>query len=207
MTRTLKRIILHLLLMNNKIVMLEQLFSSKTRVKLLKLFLNQTEEKDYFIRELTRVLGEHLNSIRRELDNLEDLGLVLSQEKDKKKYYSVNKDFILLPELKALLLKSRELGDQKLVQQLEKVGFLDLLILSGSFVGNTDSDVDLFMVGRVQKAKLERLIRTHEKDSGKEIKYTVMSKKEFQHRIDLGDRFLYTILNSRKIMVINKLGI
>ena len=63
------------------------------------------------------------------------------------------------------------------------------------------------MVGRVQKAKLERLIRTHEKDSGKEIKYTVMSKKEFQHRIDLGDRFLYTILNSRKIMVINKLGI
>jgi len=173
----------------------------------LKLFLNQTEEKDYFIRELTRVLGEHLNSIRRELDNLEDLGLVLSQEKDKKKYYSVNKDFILLPELKALLLKSRELGDQKLVQQLEKVGFLDLLILSGSFVGNTDSDVDLFMVGRVQKAKLERLIRTHEKDSGKEIKYTVMSKKEFQHRIDLGDRFLYTILNSRKIMVINKLGI
>jgi len=207
LTRTLKRIILHLLLMNNKIVMLEQLFSSKTRVKLLKLFLNQTEEKDYFIRELTRVLGEHLNSIRRELDNLEDLGLVLSQEKDKKKYYSVNKDFILLPELKALLLKSRELGDQKLVQQLEKVGFLDLLILSGSFVGNTDSDVDLFMVGRVQKAKLERLIRTHEKDSGKEIKYTVMSKKEFQHRIDLGDRFLYTILNSRKIMVINKLGI
>ena len=63
--------------------MLEQLFSSKTRVKLLKRFLNQKEDKDYFIRELTRVLGEHLNSIRRELTNLEDLGLVLSQEKDK----------------------------------------------------------------------------------------------------------------------------
>jgi DNA-binding transcriptional ArsR family regulator len=187
--------------------MLEQLFSSKTRVKLLKLFLNQKEDKDYFIRELTRVLGEHLNSIRRELTNLEDLGLVLSQEKDKKKYYSVNKDFILLPELKALLLKSRELGDQKLVQQLEKIGFLDLLILSGTFVGNTDSDVDLFIVGRVQKPKLDKLIQTHEKDSGKDIRYTLMSKKEFQHRIDLGDRFIYTILNSRKITVINKLGI
>jgi len=187
--------------------MLEQLFSSKTRVKLLKLFLNQKDEKEYFIRELTRVLGEHLNSIRRELTNLEDLGLVVSQEKDKKKYYSVNKDFILLPELKALLLKSRELGDQKLIQQLEKIGFLDLLVLSGSFVGNGDSDVDLFIVGRVQKPKLDKLIELHEKESGKEIRYTLMSKKEFQHRIDLGDRFIYTILNSRKITVINKLGI
>ncbi len=185
--------------------MLEQLFSSKTRVKLLKLFLNQTEDTDYYIRELTRVLDEHLNSIRRELDNLEELGLVLSHEKDKKKYYGINKDFILLPELKALLLKSRELGDQKLVQQLEKVGTLDLLVLTGSFIGNNETPVDIFMVGRVQKTKLERLLKAYEKETGKELNYASMNRKEFQHRVDLGDRFIFTLLNGRRITVIDKL--
>lgn len=187
--------------------MLEKMFGSKVRVKLLKVFLDQAEDKDYYIRELARMLGEHLNSVRRELENLEDIGLVLSQQKDKKKYYSVNQAFVLVPELKALLLKSHELNEQKLVQDLEKVGTMDLLVLSGLFVGQTESAVDVFMVGRVHKTKLENLLKLYLKDTGKDLKYTVMSRKEFQHRVDLGDRFIFTIMNGRKIIVINKIGI
>ena len=187
--------------------MLEQLFSSKTRVKLLKLFLSESSNKEYYIRELTRLLSEHLNSIRRELENLEDLGLILSQEKDKKKFYSINKDFTLLAELKALLLKSRELGDQKLMNEFDKLGPLDLLVLTGAFVGNTDAPVDIFMVGRVPKAKLEKLMGAYTKETGKDLRYTVMTRKEFQQRIELGDRFVFTVLNTRKITVINKLGV
>lgn len=187
--------------------MLEQLFSSKTRVKLLKLFLNPAEDKERYIRELTRICDEHLNSIRRELENLEDLGLVQSAERDKKKYYSVNRDFILLPELKALFLKARELQEQKVIQQIEKVGKVDLLILTGVFTGNRETAVDIFVVGRVLKPVLERIIKAYHKDSGKELNYTIMSRKEFQERVELGDRFVFTILNSRKIVVVNKLGI
>ncbi|MBI1961349.1 MAG: winged helix-turn-helix transcriptional regulator [Parcubacteria group bacterium] len=188
--------------------MLEHIFGSKVRVKLLKLFLgSNNDEQEYYIRELARTLGEHLNSVRRELENLEDVGLVVSQEKDKRKYYSVNKDFLLVPELKTLLLKSRELGEQKLVGQLEKVGTMDLLVLAGSFVGQAASPVDVFIVGRVQKNKLEALLKSHLKESGRDLKYTVMNKKEFQHRVDLGDRFIFTLLNGRKIVVINKLGV
>lgn len=187
--------------------MLEQLFSSKTRVKLLKLFLNETDERDYYVRELTRLLGEHLNSIRRELANLESLGLVSSMEKDKKKYYSINKDFILLPELKALLLKSRELGEQKIINQIEKVGKIDLLVLKGVFVGDSDSQVDIFIVGNVVKPKLEKLVKDYLRETGKELNYAVISRKEFQERVELGDRFVFTVLNGRKITVINKLGV
>lgn len=187
--------------------MLEQLFSSKTRVKLLKLFLNQGQNRDYYIRELTRLLEEHLNSIRRELENLEDLGLVVSSERDKKKYYAVNRDFILLPELKALLLKSKELNEQRVVEQIEKIASAELLVLTGSFTGNSDSPVDIFIVGRVQKGKLEKIIKTYAKESGRELNYTVMSRKEFKERVDLGDRFIFTLLNGRKITVVNKLGV
>jgi predicted DNA-binding transcriptional regulator YafY len=187
--------------------MLEQLFSSKTRVKLLKIFLSQGENRDYYIRELTRLLSEHLNSIRRELENLEDLGLVISSERDKKKYYGINKDFILLPELKALLLKSKELNEQRVVEQIQKISSAELLVLTGTFTGNSDSPVDIFIVGRVQKGKLERIIKAYAKESGRELNYTVMSKREFQERVELGDRFIFTLLNGRKITIINKLGI
>ncbi|MBI2637023.1 MAG: winged helix-turn-helix transcriptional regulator [Parcubacteria group bacterium] len=187
--------------------MLEHIFGSKVRVKLLKLFLGQNDERDYYIRETARTLGEHLNSVRRELENLENVGLVVSQEKDKRKYYSVNRDFLLVPELKTLLLKSNELGEQKLVGQLEKVGSMDLLVLSGSFVGQAESPVDIFIVGRVHKTKLEKLVKAYLKETGRDLKYTVMNKKEFQQRVELGDRFIFTILNGRKVTVINKLGV
>ena len=187
--------------------MLENIFGSKVRVKLLKLFLGQDKEKDYYIRELARLLDEHLNSVRRELENLEELGLVVSQEKDKKKYYSINQAFILVPELKALLLKSKELSQQKLIAHLEKAGTMDLLVLAGSFVGQIESPVDIFMVGRVHKTKLEKLLKAYQKESGRDLKYTVMNKKEFHHRVELGDRFIFTLMNGRKIAVINKLGI
>jgi hypothetical protein len=155
--------------------MLEHIFGSKVRVKLLKLFLSQEDDKDYYVRELSRVLGTHLNSIRRELDNLEKVGLVGSIEKDKKKYYSVNHDFILLPELKALLLKSHELNEQKLISNIEKTGSIDLLVLSGLFIGKSDSSVDIFIVGKVQKPKIEKLLKLHFNESGKDLKYTIMN--------------------------------
>jgi DNA-binding transcriptional regulator YhcF (GntR family) len=187
--------------------MLEQIFGSKVRVKLLKLFLNQQEDREFYVRELARTLGDHLNSVRRELENLEDLGLLVFQERDKKKFYSINKDFVLVPELKALLLKSHELGEQKLIGQLEKIGTLDLLVLTGLFVGQVESPVDIFMVGRIPKSKIERLIKVYEKESNKDLRYAVMGKKEFQHRVELGDRFIFTLLNGRKIMVVNRLGL
>jgi len=186
--------------------MLEQLFSSKTRVKLLKLFLGDGEDKNYYVRELTRLLNEHLNSIRRELANLEELGLIVSVERDKKKFYSVNKDFTLLSELKALLLKSRDLGEQKIVGQIEKTGKIDLLVLKGKFVGDKESPIDLFIVGNVARSKLEKAISQFQRDSGKELNYTLLGRKEFQDRVELGDRFVFTVLNGRKIVVINKIG-
>ena len=74
--------------------MLKALFSSNTRIKLLNTFLLNTDE-EFFIRELTRKLDEQINSIRRELDNLKKIGLLKSKVRNRKKYYYVNKDFII----------------------------------------------------------------------------------------------------------------
>ena len=79
---------------------LEHLFSSKVRLKLLSLFLLNPDQA-YYVRELTRQLSERINSIRRELENLEKLGLLTSKTEDRRKYYQVDKKFEVYNELRA----------------------------------------------------------------------------------------------------------
>ena len=78
--------------------MLKRLFTSNTRIKLLTIFLMNLDQ-EFFIRELTRKLDEQINSVRRELDNLKKMGFLRSKTKNRKKYYYVNKNFVILFDL------------------------------------------------------------------------------------------------------------
>ena len=66
------------------------IFGSKTRYKLIKLFILSNDES-FFVREITRIIDEQINSVRRELNNLSQIGLLLSKNKNNKLYYRVNK--------------------------------------------------------------------------------------------------------------------
>jgi predicted transcriptional regulator len=83
--------------------MLEAIISSKTRVKLLTLFL-LSPERDYYVREIARMTEENMNAVRRELANLESFGLISGERKGNQKYYSVNRDFFLYEDLQKLVL-------------------------------------------------------------------------------------------------------
>ena len=212
---------------------LEQIFGSRTRVKLLKLFLNDPD-KAYFVREISRTIGAQINSVRRELLNLKSLGIVGEVEgpenkeyivpvkergKDNgslklkkissvdvtKKFFQANKFFILFPELKALILKADFLLEKNLAKEIGKIGEVDYLALTGDFVGLSDAPVDLILVGKFNKNKLGDLINDFEKDFGRAIDYTVMTRQEFNYRKDITDRFLYNILENKKIVMINEL--
>ncbi|MFA5070546.1 MAG: winged helix-turn-helix domain-containing protein [Patescibacteria group bacterium] len=184
--------------------MLEHLFGSRTRVKLLSLFL-VNEDKPYFIREIGRKIKEHINSTRRELSNLEKIGLVRSFGQRRKKYYQVNKDFLLYSELKSLIFKSQVFLEKGFLNKVSRVGRVKLLILTGFFTGLDDALTDILVVGSVNRRKMKKLIKDFQKNLDREIHYTVMSKKEFDYRNNLTDRFLYHILESRKITVVDKL--
>ena len=77
--------------------MFEQLFGSKTRVKVLNLFLNN-EERSFYVREITRRVNEQINSVRRELSNLKNLNILSSKRQNGKLYYTVNKHFEMFQE-------------------------------------------------------------------------------------------------------------
>lgn len=182
--------------------MLEQLFGSRTRVKLLRLFLTNPSTA-FYVRELTRKIDEQLNSVRRELANLLSLGIVVAAEHDDKKFYQLNTSFVLAEELKAVLLKSQILVEQHLVKHIKELGKIRYLALTGSFTGTKTSATDMIVVGKVDRALLVRAVERFQREVGREINYTLLSAREFDERRNLGDKFLLTILNNPKIVVVD----
>jgi DNA-binding Lrp family transcriptional regulator len=204
--------------------MLEQLFGSKTRVNLLRIFLNNPSQP-YYLRELARKLKTQLNSVRREVNNLEKLGIIKSVQlapseaegkkskkakkikRGSKKYFLADTDFILYPELKGLLLKAQLLLERRFVRKVEKMAKVKLFILTGIFVGLEGFATDMLLVGTVNRKKLAKVVRDFEKELNRNINYTFMSVQEFRYRHDITDRFLYDILEGRKIVIIDNITV
>ncbi|MCD4762031.1 hypothetical protein K8R32_03675 [bacterium] len=223
-----------------KQVMLGKLFGSNTRVRILKLFLIHPEQS-FYIRQISRELKLQLNSVRRELENLEKFGLLKSgvnpdkeareedlfidsirtvrelkkqktkalekQLKTDKKYFRVNVNFVLYEEIKALIVKAQVLYERDFVDKLELAGNPKLLVLTGFFVNDEQSQVDLLVVGRFNKRKLLKLIKSLEDELGREINFTLMNVQEFKYRRDITDVFLYDILERKNIVVIDEFGL
>ena len=184
--------------------MLKEIFSSNTRVKLLRTFLLNPGE-EYFIRELTRMLDEQINSIRRELDNLKKIGLLKARSKDRKKYYHVNEDFIVYNELRNIFTKASSF-DTNIVKRLKKMGDLDLIVFSGVFLGEPETkQVDLLLVGEIDKNELQNYIRS-ELNFDREIKYSILQKEDFLYRFGLNDKFIKEMVrNNKNIIPLNKI--
>jgi len=124
-----------------------------------------------------------------------------------KKYYQANPNFVLFEEIKALIVKAQILYEKDFIKKLHNAGSPKLLIFAGYFVNNHESAIDLLIVGKFNKAKLVSFIRELENDLGREINYTIMDNREFKYRRDITDIFLYDILEGKKLIVINDLGV
>lgn len=198
-------------------IMLEQLFGSKTRVKLLHMFF-QFPDRSFYVREVARLADVQLNAVRRELSNLEKLELIIpipineladSAENvgtGRSKYYRLNGACLLFFEMKSLLLKAQMLQEQELVELLkEKAGKLKMLLLTGGFTGANDIETDVLMVGEVRPMVVSKIISEFEKNLGKSIRYTIMGEKEFMERREIGDKFLYSIFEGKHMAIIDEL--
>lgn len=183
---------------------LEQLFGSKTRFSLLKLFCAE-QDKKYFMRELARLSNNQLNAVRREVANLERIGLIaeITGEDAKKRFYKLNTNFILANEIISLVSKSGLLAEKNLIGRMKNLGGVDLCILTGIF-SNVQSPCDILVVGRINKEELARLIKEFELELQKSVAYAVFSPEEYKQRKSLTDKFLFSLLESKKMVAVDK---
>jgi len=189
-------------------------------------------EKAFFIRELTRIIDTQINSVRRELQNLLESGVIkevtvvsesgsedplpaatkktgkkssAKSEKQPKKFFQADLDFLLHAELRALFSRSPRLIQQALERELSTLGTVDYAVLTGFFVDRDDSPIDLLIVGSILRSRLAKLIHGFEKEIEHEINYTTMTTEEFLYRRSIIDRFLFTILEGKKVVVVDAL--
>lgn len=158
--------------------MIENLISSKTRVKLLlKFFLNSNISS--YLRGLESEFGESSNAIRLELNKLEEAGLLSSNLQGNKKYFQANTKHPLYKDINSILLKFT--GLDKIVEHVvEKLGALELVFVVGDLAKGLSSEViDLVFVGEIDKTYLFDLVQKVEQKLNKKIKYVCYSSSEF----------------------------
>jgi len=186
---------------------LEQLFDSPVKVKLLKLFLRNPEES-FGLKEVNKRIKSDARACHRQIKKLENINLLNSRIKDKHKVYFVNSNFDFYNELRTLVLKSNPASQEKILSRLKTLGRIKLAILAGIFLNVENSRVDLLVVGdNIKKRKLSNFLRDLEAEVGKEIDYVVFSSGDFNYRYDMFDRFIRDILEKPHEKLINKLKI
>lgn len=184
---------------------LEQLFDSPVKVKLLKLFL-RNPEISFALEEIVARAKTDVLASRRQVAKLESIKLITSRFKNKKKLYSINPDFDFYNELKTLVLKSSPASKKKILKRLKILGRINLAILSGIFVDAENARVDIMIVGdNIKQNKLSVFMKDLEAEVGKEIDYVVLSTEDFKYRYDMFDRFIKDVLEKPHEKLINKL--
>ena len=182
--------------------MLQKLFSSKARVRLLNTFFLHPEGS-FYLRELERMTGEDYKSISNELRNLETIGLLHSNKSGNMKYFHLNQDFLFFNELKSIFFKT--MGAAALLKQvLYDIEVIESAFIYGSYASGTEndkSDIDLMVIGKCKMENILKLLRVPEKTLGREINVSLYERSEIRKRIKKQDPFITKIIAEEKIML------
>jgi hypothetical protein len=208
---------------------IEQLFGSKTRVKLLQLFYSNPN-RAFYVREITRKIDEQINSVRRELSNLLSIGIITSDPTQNRLYYEVNQSYEHYKPLAMVFggLKEDEIktkakpakkddkktsepaapkadvsAEHPMAKGFRSLGRVDLAVLTGQFTRDDSAGIDVLIVGSVSEAKADKFIAELEKAENKELRYTVLPLDNYKYRLTISDRFISAVLGAKKQVIIN----
>ena len=183
--------------------MLNKILVSEVRVNILKLLL-LNPRRGFHVRAIVRQVDAEINAVRRELDNLYEIGLVTRRQSSNKIFYQIETSHPFYSDLLALVAKEVGIGSE-IIKNEKKLGNIDYAVLSLAFLRGRKStalDVDLFVVGDVNLNILQEMVKSEEARINREINYSVMDMEEFMSRKRTNDPFIYKILTQSRTMLI-----
>ncbi len=208
---------------------LGKLFGSIARVKVMKLFLSN-DDKCFENDDISKRAKVALPVLRKELVLLEKSGLIkkkifykeiekkvkktkktpagIKVEKKKVSGWVLNEKFPYLTPLHNLLVDMTSFTSSSVTKRLSGAGKIKLVIVSGVFIQNDDSRVDILIVGDELKQKsLDNAIKILESEIGRELRYVVMQTQDFIYRMNIYDKLVRDILDYPHQKIINRLGV
>jgi len=183
-------------------MVLELLFSSSARVKILTLFLLSPENR-FYQREIEGLTDLPIRAVQREVKKLEALGLLQRTIDGNRVYYQVDQGYFLFPELKSMILKTAGLGSL-LHEKLQSEDRIKIAFIYGSYAANqetTTSDIDLFVIGELPSRELHAAVKEAEKLTHREINYILFSLEEFRRKARARNGFVLNVLEGQKMFL------
>lgn len=172
--------------------------------------------RSFYVREITRKIDEQINSVRRELANLLNVGIITSDTTNNRVYYEVNQRYEYFSPLTEIFgggVKPKK-GKTKVTAavtdetaDLKALGNVEVAALMGQFTRDETAGIDLLIVGNVNQHALTKYVTELEKQEGKELRYTVFSLDDFSYRIQIKDRFASNVVRSKKQILLDKPGL
>jgi DNA-binding transcriptional regulator YhcF (GntR family) len=182
--------------------MIDRLFGSKTRSRLLRLFAAHPGDQ-YFVRQLARQINEHVNAVRRELANLEYLKIIKSQSIGQKKFYQTDDNSQIFKVLKELLVAANTDQKKIFLQKFKSIKGLQQIIVSGVFENEPLAASDALIVGNLSEKSLKNIVVLLEQLAGASVRFTHFTSSEFLDRTRGSDRFLYNFYQLRHSLLVN----
>ena len=153
------------------------------------------------IKASTRCPNKLLLQTVRELGKM---GFLIVHDRDRVRYYQVDRHFALYPELVSMLRKQKKLPQDLLVKELSKLSECKVILLTGIFAGRPRIETDILLVGKVSERKLSKVLKLAEKFAEHEVNYTLMPMAEFEYRKIMSDRFVKNILDNYPVVVTDR---
>ncbi len=170
---------------------LGKILGSPARVKIMRLFLLNTKTK-FNKKEIVKRSRVSSPAAGKELKILSAVGFLKKHSTG----WIFNPLFKYALEFDRLLISSDSLDKKVIVDNFKKVGRVKLLLLSGIFIKNKDTRVDLLVVGdKLKRNKIEEEVRKLEAEIGTELTYAIFDTKDFLYRLDMYDKLVRDILD------------
>lgn len=201
---------------------LSALFGSSARVKILRLFLSNLDT-EYTTDEIGTHAKVHPQTVRKELNLLTKIGLLKKvntsrittkgRGKNKKETtkkvqgYVVDRGFTDLAALRNFILNIAPTDDQGILKKVSGAGKIKLVVISGVFIQDPDSRVDILVVGdALKESKLKSAIRDLESHIGRELRFAAFTTPDFTYRLGVYDRLIRDVLDYPHQIIVDKLG-
>lgn len=182
--------------------MLKNIFISKVRVRILQQYMFHPKE-GYHVRGLVRLLNEEINAIRRELLNLKDAGILVSHKEGNKLVYKINQECLIINDLQSMFYKDSETGKQ-IIKAAKDNGKAEAILMSQGFldgVKEPSGNLDLLFLGEYRITDLSRDLKVVESTLGKDLRYTAMTKTDFNFARKKQDKVLLEFLTKDNVLL------
>ena len=182
---------------------LESLFPSTRGALLTILFRNPGRR--FYLREIMRAAGKGAGSVKRELDNLVEAGILTQETETARTYFKANEACPIFKELRNIVMKTAGLADVLAVALRPIRKRIRVAFIFGSTSRQSDrpdSDVDLAIIGDVSLRAVVHALGPQQAALGREVNPVVFSEEEFRRRAKMGEHFARALLDGERWFVV-----